>query len=452
MMINPAKLYSTLGNPNSLVPLGVKDISSCLGMTAGSYATGKEEGFDRFIDEFGTEALWLGGIPSLKWLYDKTVFKAFGLDAKIDPRNLKDMKMYEKVKKYAPTEEIRKNLEKAGNNKRLFKNLAAAKFFASTTLAAGAYIGLTKLKQYYTDQKIRKNLIKEYQAEVKKKEAENKQNVGEVKAPAFKGLGKIVEEFAFSPVKNMYILDGFITTERLKDSRTSQEFAGYAIKEGSVLIFLYYAGKKIQEFMENSAKKKHNKSITLDARVLESENLKKIFQNGTIEKSIKEFNAANTSNGNLYEFLHQNPENEVVKIAKQSDILTTYKTKSDIGLKETLKRLLHGKSLYDDTNKIDSRAFVDFDEVKGVNDKLAELYGQYKDAIKKGESAEDFFNKVKKLKRNSIKMNIGACIMALGVVTPAIMLLKRMTDKSGPEFQTKKEIKEQLIKEGVISA
>ena len=430
MMINPAKLYSTLGNPNSLIPLGVKDISSCLGMTAGSYATGKEEGFDRFIDEFGTEALWLGGIPSLKWLYDKTVFKAFGLDAKIDPRNLKDMKMFEKVKKYAPTEEIRKNLEKAGNNKRLFKNLAAAKFFASTILAAGAYIGLTKLKQRYTDQKIRKNLIKEYQEEAKKKKVENKQNVSKVKAPAFKGLGKIVEEFAFSPVKNMYILDGFITTERLKDSRTSQEFAGYAIKEGSVLIFLYYAGKKIQEFMENSAKKKHNKSITLDARVLESENLKKIFQNGTIEKSIKEFNAANTSNGNLYEFLHQNPENEVVKIAKQSDILTTYKN----------------------TNKIDSRAFVDFDEVKGVNDKLAELYGQYKDAIKKGESAEDFFNKVKKLKRNSIKMNIGACIMALGVVTPAIMLLKRMTDKSGPEFQTKKEIKEQLIKEGVISA
>ena len=430
MMINPAKLYSTLGNPNSLIPLGVKDISSCLGMTAGSYATGKEEGFDRFIDEFGTEALWLGGIPSLKWLYDKTVFKAFGLDAKIDPRNLKDMKMFEKVKKYAPTEEIRKNLEKAGNNKRLFKNLAAAKFFASTILAAGAYIGLTKLKQRYTDQKIRKNLIKEYQEEAKKKEVENKQNVGDVKAPAFKGLGKIVEEFAFSPVKNMYILDGFITTERLKDSRTSQEFVGYAIKEGSVLIFLYYAGKKIQEFMENSAKKKHNKSITLDARVLESENLKKIFQNGTIEKSIKEFNAANTSNGNLYEFLHQNPENEVVKIAKQSDILTTYKN----------------------TNKIDSRAFVDFDEVKGVNDKLAELYGQYKDAIKKGESAEDFFSKVKKLKRNSIKMNIGACIMALGVVTPAIMLLKRMTDKSGPEFQTKKEIKEQLIKEGVISA
>lgn len=432
MMINPAKIYSTLGNPNSLIPLGVKDVSSCVGMTAGSYVTGKEEGFDRFIDEFGTETLWLGGIPALKWIYDKTVFKAFGLDAKIDPRNLKDMDMFEKVKKYAPSEEIRKNLEKAGENKRLFKNLAATKFFASTILAAGAYVGLTKLKQKYTDQKIRKNLIKEYQEEVKKKEAENQKNEKAIKTgqPSFKGLGKIVEEFAFSPVKNMYILDGFITTERLKDSRTPQEFAGYVIKEGSALLFLYYAGKKIQQFMENSAKKKHDKSITLDSRVLESEELKKIFHDGTIEKSIKDFDAANTSNGNLYEFLHQNPENEVVKIAKKSDVLKTY-----------------GK-----TNKIDTRAFVDFDEVKGINKQVNELYTQYKNALKKGETTEEFFTKVRKLKRNSINMNIGACILALGVITPAIMLLKRKTDKGGSEFQTKKEIKEELIKEGIIKA
>ncbi len=429
-MINPAKIYSTLGNPNSLIPLGVKDISSCVGMTAGSYATGKEEGFDRFIDEFGTEGLWLGGIPTLKWIYDKTVFKAFGLDAKIDPRNLKDMDMFEKVKKYAPTEEIRKNLEKAGDKKRLFKNLAATKFVTSTVIAAGAYVGLTKLKQYYTDQKIRKNLIKEYQEEVKKKEAENKQENQKTENPSFKGLGRIVEEFAFSPVKNMYILDGFITCERLKDSRTSQEFVGYAIKEGSILLFLYYAGKKIQQFMENSAKKKHNKSITLDARVLESDNLKKIFKDGSIEKSIKEFNAANLSNGKLYEFLHENPDNEIVKIAKQSDILKSYKK----------------------TNKIDSRAFIDFDEVKDVNKKVTELYGQYKEALAKGETTDSFFKQLKKLKRNSIRMNIGSCILALGVITPSIMLLKRMTDKSGPEFQTKKEIKEQLIKEGVIKA
>lgn len=426
-MINAAKIYSTLGNPNSLVPLGVKDVSSCLGMTAGSYATGKEEGFDRFIDEFGTETLWLGGIPAFKWLFDKTVFKSFGLDSKIDPRNLKNMDIFEKIKEHAPNEEIKKNLEKAEKNKKLFKNLAATKFVASTVLAALTYVGMTRLKQHYTEQKIRKNLIKEYNDSQKAKN--NQPTDNNVSNPSFKGIGKVVEEFAFSPVKNMYIMDGFITTERLSDSRSSQEFVGYAIKEGSCLCFLYYAGGKIQEWMEKNANKKYNKSITLDSRVLEDNKFKQAFVDGSIEKSIKEFENANSSDINLYEFLHKNPDNKIVQIAKQSDVISTYKN----------------------TNKIDTRAFIDLKEVENVNKQVSELYGQYKSSLAKGESYDSFFNGVRKLKRKSIINSLGACILALGVVTPAIMLIKRLTDKSGSEFQTKKDIKEKLIKEGVIS-
>ena len=426
-MINVAKIYSTLGNPNSLVPLGVKDVSSCLGMTAGSYATGKEEGFDRFIDEFGTETLWLGGIPAFKWLFDKTVFKSFGLDSKIDPRNLKNMDLFEKIKEHAPNEEIKKNLEKAEKNKKLFKNLAATKFVASTVLAALTYVGMTRLKQHYTEQKIRKNLIKEYNDSQKAKN--NQPTDNNVSNPSFKGIGKVVEEFAFSPVKNMYIMDGFITTERLSDSRSSQEFVGYAIKEGSCLCFLYYAGGKIQEWMEKNANKKYNKSITLDSRVLEDNKFKQAFVDESIEKSIKEFENANSSDINLYEFLHKNPDNKIVQIAKQSDVISTYKN----------------------TNKIDTRAFIDLKEVENVNKQVSELYGQYKSSLAKGESYDSFFNGVRKLKRKSIINSLGACILALGVVTPAIMLIKRLTDKSGSEFQTKKDIKEKLIKEGVIS-
>lgn len=426
MIWNAAKIYSTLGNPNSLIPLAVKDGSQCVGMTAGSYITGKEEGVDRFIDEFGTEALWLGGIPGLRWIFDKTVFKAYGLDAKIDPRNLKDMELYKKLKEFAPTDEIKKNLEKAEKNKRLFKNLAATKFVFSTLTAAAAYFGFTRLKQYYTQQQIRKNLIKEYQ-EKQKKQEEVKQSS---QNPSFKGIGRIVQEFAFSPVKNMYILDGFITTERLTDARSPQEFAGYAIKEGSCLFFLYFAGKKIQQWIENTTKKKHNKSITLDARVLEGEELKKSFEDASILKSIKEFEAANSSKESLYEFIHKNPENKIVKASKKSDIVKLLKN----------------------TDKIDTREFIDLDEVKGVKDKVSELYVQYKDALAKGETSDNFFNSVRKLKRKSIIGNIGACIIALGIITPAAMLLKRYSDKSGKEFQTKKDIKEQLIREGIIKA
>ena len=64
----------------------------------------------------------------------------------------------------------------------------------------------------------------------------------------------MVETFAFSPVKNMWILDGAITGERLKDSRSPQELIGYGIKEGFTLCFMYYAGDKIQQALENYAK------------------------------------------------------------------------------------------------------------------------------------------------------------------------------------------------------
>lgn len=425
-MVNVAKIYSTLGNPNSLIPLAVKDVSATAGMTAGSFVTGKEEGQDRFIDEAGTEVIWLLGIPAFKKIFDLTVFKALGMDAKFDARNLKDKDVLEKVKEYAPDEKIKAEIEKISKNSKTFKNAAMAKFFVSTALTIASYIGLTRFKQKYTANKIKENLIAEYNEKVEKEKNEPSQMSN---GPAFKGLGSAVESFAFNPVKNMWILDGCITGERLKDSRSPQEFFGYAIKEAFTLCFMYYAGNKIQDKLEQRAKAEHNKSIGLDARVLENGFLKDLFKDGSIQKSIDEFKLANTSNIDLYEFLHKNPENAIVKASKMSDIIKLYK----------------------DTDKIDTRKFIDLEDVKSVNNKIEELYKQYKDGLSKGEDIDKFFNGVKKLKRTSIMTNIITCILALGVITPGVMLLKRFTAGNDEEFQTKKEIREQLEKEGVIA-
>ena len=425
-MVNVASIFSTLGNPNSLIPLAIKDTTSTAGMTIGSYITGKEEGHDRFIDEVGTEAIWLGGIPFFKWIYDKTAFKALGLDSKFDARNLKDKDVLAKIKEYAPTEKIKQDIEKISQKSATFRKAAATKFFVSTALTVASYIGLTKFKQKYTDKKIRENLIAEYEAQ----KAQAKKDLPNEKAssnPSFKGLGSAIESLAFSPVKNMWVLDGAITAERLKDSRTKQEFIGYAIKEASILTFMYYAGGKIQEQLEKQAEKM-GKSISLDARVLEDGFLKDAFKDASIEKSLAEFKAANTTTANLYEFLHNNPDNLVVKTAKISDII----------------------SLYKETGKIDTRKYIDLKEVEGIQNKIELLYKQYKDALAKGETADKFFAQVKKLKRNSILTNIGSCMLALGVFTPAIMLLRRYSGDDNQEFETKKQIREQLIKEGVI--
>ena len=438
IMVNVAAVFSTLGNPNSLIPLAVKDISSTTAITASSFLTGKEEGQDRLIDEVGTQIIWLLGIPAFKWLFDKTIFKAYGLDSKFDVRNLKDKDVFEKIKEYAPTDDIKTGLEKIGKKQGVFKNVALYKFFFATGATIASYIGLTRAKQAYTENKIKQNLINEYNNKTQEKtSAESNQN------PSFKGIGEVVKNFAFSPVKNMWILDGAITGERLADSRSPQELAGYSIKEGLYLFFMYYAGGKIQEFLEKRADEKHKKSIGLDARVIENGKIQQAFETGSVKECLKAFEEVkDKSDAEIYEFLHKNPENSIIKAAKDSDIISMYQ-------KPKKWYQIFDKPEY--TDKIDTRKFIDLKDVKGVYEKIDKLYKQYLTAVSKGETTEAFFNGVKKLKRHSIVTNIATCIFALSVVTPAVMLAKRLLGKDDSEFQTKKEIRAQLIKDGVIA-
>lgn len=175
--------------------------------------------------------------------------------------------------------------------------------------------------------------------------------------------------------------------------------------------------------------KRHNRNIALDARVLENNYIKQIFKDGTIKTSLDNFGKIKKDPIELYDFLHKNPDNAIVKIAKQSDIIVSYKN----------------------TDKIDTRAYIDLEKIENLKDNLNKLYEQYKEAVKKGENTEQFFKKVKKLKRCSIITNIGASIFALGILAPGIMLIKRKFFDQDSEFQTKRDIRNQLIKEGIIN-
>ena len=118
-----AKIFSTLGNNNSLVPMAIKDIANSCGLTAGSYITGdKLEGKDRFIDEFGTQAIWLFGIPTYKKIIDYTLYKILKIDPKFDVRNLKaDRKnLLQKSFEYAD-ESIKNSIKSACENTKCTK-------------------------------------------------------------------------------------------------------------------------------------------------------------------------------------------------------------------------------------------------------------------------------------------------------------------------------------------
>lgn len=456
-MINPVStasyIFSKLGNNSSLLPIAVKDLAHSTGMTTASYITGKEvEGKDRFIDEFGTQIIWIGGIPFYKKAIDLTLYKVAKHNPKVDIRLLKDEKVLQKAIKHAPTKEIADSIVKASKNASTFKALSMAKFIASTLLTLGSYWALTSYRHKTTEQNIIKEIKREEKAKrqalaAKAKAAEKAKQTEKSQQNPQNSLSfgmnlAGLKDFMFDPVKNMMIVDGGITAERLAESRNPQDFLGYVIKEGAFWAFMYFAGAHIQKYFENRAEKKHNKSINLDIRALQDTELKDALKSKKLMESVNElksvmkiettqkFNKKGnivktdkiTNPEDLYEFICTKKDNLVVKLAKKSDVIKTYKK----------------------TGLVDTQQFIDLDEVKGVAEKLENLQKQYNTS---GESLEKFLGQTIKLKRLSIIKNIGACMGVLGIIVPGTMLAARYLGKGNTEFQVKKEIHEKMKKD-----
>lgn len=426
--ITASTIYSKLGDNSSLVPLAVKDIANSCGLTAASYMSGDNaEGKDRFIDEFGTQAIWLWGIPVYKKLLDIALFKQAKLDPEVDARILKNKDILQAAKEMAPTESIKNSLKAVAENQSKFKALTVAKFAASTILTAGTYLGLTKFRHNYTESKIKKDYF-----EKMKKQQMNGYNTENIPfSSAFSHVHKQnknsknvaftggVQDFIFDPVKNLMLVDGAITGERLTHAKNPQDFLGYVIKEGFFWAFMYFAGPTLSKALEKFADQK-GKSIDLDSRVIFGKDLEKAFNgkdSGIMPKQIQEFKKAAKSDLELYKFAVK-PENKnlIIKMAKDSGIIT----------------------LADGSKLVDTRKYIDLKELRGICDKAEKLFTQYK---KSEQPLDEFLKSVRSLKKASILKNIGACIGALGIIAPAIMLGLR---KLNPDYQVRKDIEKKL--------
>ena len=425
--ITASTVYSRLGNNSSLIPLAIKDVANSCGLTAASYLAGdKHEGKDRFIDEFGTQAIWLGGLPAYKYILGKALCMPKKLDYKVDARILKDADILKAAQEYAPTEEIKNSIKHVANNAKTFKGITMAKFIGATVLTALSYFGLTKFRHKYTENQIKKDYMARKNAEKEFKEVSfssafsdvhNKKSNAQV---SFTGL----QSFMFDPVRNLMLVDAAITGERLSHARNGQDFMGYAIKEGSFWFFVYFAGQKIAKALENYTENKYKKSIELDARIIESSEFKDAFANGTLKSHLEAFKAADKSNVDIYKFaVKPDTKNIVVDMAKKSDVIPLLKL-----------------SLFKKSDKVDTRKYIDLDELRGVHSKIEKLLSQFENS---GQNVDDFFKSLRKLKRGSVLINIGSCIAALGVIAPGIMLALRKFGKDS-EYQVKKDVEAKL--------
>ena len=450
MLIN--KITSTFGDHSSLLPLFTKDVINSAGMTAFSYeAGGKIEGKDRFIDEFGTQAIWLGGLPFVKWAFDKSVYKLAKLDPSVDVRLLKDKEQLSVAQKYAQTlsdKNIAKSLDYAAKHTKKAGNLFLAKFATATALTLASFFTLVKVKQEYTKKQIEKQFWakkseqKFYNDNVAQspafkafmtsdnKKSKNSKNIG------FKGLGSTLSKFMFDPVKNLFIIDAGITGERLANSRNKGEFVEYAIKEGGFLFFMYVAGQYIQKGIE-ALGSKLGKPIGLHADSYSSEYLGKNIASG---KALSDVNAVENllkSNDKkaLFEFIYdsKNANNTVIKAAKQSGVITTYKEGS------WLQKLIGTAK---DTGIIDPHKFINVGGIEDVANNVKQLT---QNAPTTKEGIEKFLKTCRNMKVGSVAANMGISCLFLGLVLPYTMMKYRANQQNGnKDFHVQAEIEKQL--------
>ena len=424
-------IISTLGNPESRIPLAVKDIINSTGITYFSFdAGGKLEGKDRFIDEFGTEIIWLLGLPFFKTLADKTIYKLRKLDPSVDVRvaNSDDhIKFSKKVlKEYVPEEKkVLESINTAVDRLPEFKKLFYSKFGLATVLTFASYYGLTKYKQKVTEKAVTQEYLNNKAKEeffIKKSKEHTKFDkfnkvafAGKFNSkPSFKGL----ESFMFNPVQNMLIVDAGITTERLAKSRNKTEFMEYAIKEGSLLLLLYKAGGWINKGLEKFSESALKVPIDLDLRFINSETMKNAFGSQKLDNEINNFKKL-TTQGEVLNYIADNQDSTIVKGAKISGII----------------RQLKG------SDNIDPSAYIDTDEVKSFVASLEKF-------VKAGENekAADFLKRARNSKIVAILTSMGICCTALGYVVPKIMFEYRKRNSGTKEFHVANQVREKLDK------
>ena len=160
-------IISAIGNNNSIYPLLIRDcgIENVAKVTMTYNQNAKDSKFiakqatrERIIDEYGTSAVWLGGIPMMNFISDRAI-SWFGLSPKVNAKLFQETKAQglerniEKFKNIAPKEV--NELIKIKNNKITFQNVQIMKLFATTLIPIWimGYL-LPKANYKYTEKKL----------------------------------------------------------------------------------------------------------------------------------------------------------------------------------------------------------------------------------------------------------------------------------------------------------
>lgn len=412
------KIIQKLSNNNgSVIPIAAKDtLSNCAITYIYDKQASKEDGRERAIEEFGTEVLWIGGIPFLKKVFDKTIYKFFKADPNFDIRNLKKnaqgkldrLEFLVNNAKDKNQKQVLENILKNDNVQKLYKRLHVAKFLTATAATLAGLSGLIIYKQKTTQ----KELEEKYKKKMELKNAVNKElknnNTFGAFAPkssetSFKGsVSKALSGFMYNPVMNMSILDAGITATRLAQGREGERFE-IGFKEGFQILFIYCLALPIQKGLEKISEKVFKKPIETEYQLLSSEKLPELLKSKDLPDAIKTMAAKNGDE--VLDYIYNN-DNALTKMLKISGDIPTLKGSDGV---------------------IDSLAHIEPNKVKQASQNISKLL----ESVKSQADLDKFLKQTKNIKGAAVIANILIGAAAIGILQPMMNIVLRKKKQGG---------------------
>ena len=255
-------IISAIGNNNSIYPLIVRDcgieVPTKIALT---YNQNKKESEgiaylaarERFLDEYATSAVWLGGIPLIGWMCDKVIEKK-GLSPKVNLKLFKEEAGVQgidynikKFKDIAP--QAVKDLMEAKKNKKLYEKLLAGKFIASTTIPI-LFMGFILPKLIFASSAKKIDKLREKEAQNKKTALQpnflEKDRFYKNKDVTFTG-NWITKAANFTTQDKMAVTDGGYAIGRVTTARNKNESFDLAFKMAGMMFLNFVAPKWIEK-------------------------------------------------------------------------------------------------------------------------------------------------------------------------------------------------------------
>lgn len=254
-------IISAIGNNSSVYPLIFRDcgieVPTKIALTYNQNKKDSKEiaylaARERFLDEYSTSAVWLGGIPMVGWLCNKFI-KAKGLNPDVNLKLFQEEKGIQgidyniaKFKKLAP--EAVKDLIKAKENKKLYEKLLAGKFIASTSIPI-LFMGFILPKLIFASSSKKIEKIRKEKTNTQSNQSNNfiqKDKFYKTQPPTFTGSW-ITKAANFSAQDKMAVTDGGYAIGRVTTARNQNERYDLTFKMAGMMFLNFVAPKWIEK-------------------------------------------------------------------------------------------------------------------------------------------------------------------------------------------------------------